>query len=359
MSNQLQTIEKTLLSPETSSKLMLALGFDVQDHSATAEAKRYASSVLAEIQKSMSDKNRDLSVCAPASIVQTMIDAARMRVMIDGRQHAHIVKYGNNATLQMGYRGFLYKIKEVYPDADFVIEPVYQGDTVKIWDENGVQCYRHEKAGAFRNGDKDFIGILFAVTYTDNGRLIRKVTDVSKARIDRARKAAKQDFIWASDYIEKAKAAAIKAACKHMFASIQALQDMIRYDNEKHFDVDKDVIDVKAGSIVENLNQKIAPQSNQTTAAPTPSDVIDVDVVDDVQPEQPTQSNDAPDAIKKKAEQIKSAIKAETTEQGMFDLFDVDYKPDLEEIKKASPSAYDYLVRLKDLRLEDIRGGNA
>lgn len=260
MSNQLEVIQKTIYAPETQRRLMLALGAqDSKDQTAIAETKRYMASVLAEIEKTAGDEKKDLTVCNAYSIAQCMIDAARFRMMIDGRQYAHLVKYGKNATLQIGYRGYLAKIKEHYPDADFVVVPVYKGDVLKIWEESGVQQYTLERKQAFRDGDADFEGILFAVTYTEGGRLVRKVNAVSKGRIDRARKAAKQDFIWASDYIEKAKAAAIKASCKHLFASLQGLQDVVRYDNEKNYSLsDSSKPEIKdGGNIVENINKAL------------------------------------------------------------------------------------------------------
>lgn len=268
MHNQLQVIENKLTSPEVAKKISLALNIPPGDEMGQNRAKKYAYSVFAQVKKTAGDKNGDLTRCNPDSIVQTMIDAAHMQVAIDGRQHAHLIKYGNACTFQMGYRGYLAKIKEHYPDADFVVDPVYEGDTVKIWNENGVQQYRHEKAGAFRAGEKGFIGILFAVTYTDNGRLIQKVADVPRERINRARGAAKQKFVWSSDYIEKAKAAAIKNACKIMFASIQGMQDIVNYDNEKNYNVGNIPATPARNSIIDNINTGVAPEG----AKPKPRD---------------------------------------------------------------------------------------
>lgn len=269
MSNNLAIIESEMKTKNSMSQLTLAMGFGTEDTKGREKAMRCISSVLLEIKKSMSDPKKDLTSCSPQSIVQATIDAARFDLMIDGRQHAHLVKYGTSATLQVGFRGYLAKLKEHYPDADFVVEAVYEGDDLKIWGSDGEQHYSLEKKSVFNDGEKSFRGILFAVTYTDNGRLIRKVNDVSKARVDRARKAAKQDFIWSSDYIEKAKAAAIKVSCKVMFAAIQGLQDMIRYDNESHFDISNpDGIDEekpKTNTVMDNLNAALnggkAPQT--------------------------------------------------------------------------------------------------
>lgn len=259
-------IEQEMKTKANMSQLVLAMGFDAENPKGREKAMRCISSVLLEIKKSAADPKKDLTGCNPQSIVQATIDAARLDVMIDGRQHAHLVKYGNSVQLQVGYRGFLAKITEHFPDADFCVEPVYEGDDVKVWSKDGNQHYELIKKAAFKDGESGFKGILFAVRYTSNGRLITKANDVSKSRVDRARKAAKQDFIWTSDYIEKAKAAAIKASSKVMFASLQGLQDMIRYDNDKNFDVGKldedtdpatEAATSSAASTLQTMNEKL------------------------------------------------------------------------------------------------------
>jgi len=259
MSNQLVVIEQKLTSEATKSKLLALMGVSAENERGQQEVVRYASSVLAEIKKSAADSKRDLTVCNPDSIVQAMIDAASFGLTIDGRQHAHIVKFGNNASFQIGFRGYLAKIKEHYPDADFTVELIFDGDVVKIWAEDSMQRFSITKSDPFAQSQQKFKGVLFAVSYTDNGKSIQKCVAIPKERIDRARKAAKQDYIWASDYFEKAKAAAIKGACKYMFASLQGLQEMIRHDNENNYDINKQSEPTKS-SIIQNINRTIKPE---------------------------------------------------------------------------------------------------
>lgn len=258
--NPLAVIEQTIKAPATMNRLAMALGYSATDNAGKEKARSYAASALAEIEKSRGDSKKDLTGCNPMSIAQTMIDAASFKIKIDGRQHAHLVKYGNNVTLQIGYRGYLAKIKEHYPDADFVVEPIYEGDELHIWHENDAQHYTLKKQSVFNDGPDKFKGVLFAVTYTDGGRLVRKVNAVPKSRIERAKKAAKQDFIWGTDYIEKAKAAAIKASCKIHFASLSGLSDVITYDNTYNYNPEKDVPEKEPStgpSIIDNLNAQI------------------------------------------------------------------------------------------------------
>jgi recombinational DNA repair protein RecT len=280
MSNQLAVIEKKLTSPDVTNKLALALNLNPQDENAKNQAYKYASSVLAEVAKTAGDSKKDLTVCQPDSIVQAMIDAAQYQLAIDGRQLAHLVKYGTRASFMPGYRAYLYKIKQHYPDADFTIECIFEGDDVKIWAEDGTQHFTLKKnSDPFDQSIQKFKGVLFAVNYTDNGRLVQKVMAVPKERIARARKAAKQDYIWTSDFFEKAKAAAIKNACKVLFTSLQGLQDMAQADNENNYDVSRQEAAPTRKSIVDNINAELSTKPEQP-------DVIDIEIVDS-EPQEP------------------------------------------------------------------------
>lgn len=264
MSNNLQIISETLRSPQTLKRLALAIG---ETDAEQTEAKRYAASVLSELEKMAMDKNKaQILSCTPQSIAQVMIDAAKFRLMIDGRQHAHIVQYGSNATLQIGYRGYLAKIAEHYADADINVFPVYEGDDVFISGGDGFDRYEHKRKSAFNDGEAGFQGVVAALYYKKGEREFQKVVTISKTEIARIRKAAKQDFVWSSWFIEKAKVAAIKRICKIQFAQIGIIQEMVEYDNKTHFDVTKPVETVKAGSIVENLNTALAPPPKQIEA---------------------------------------------------------------------------------------------
>lgn len=232
--NQLAQIKQTLNSPEIVEKMTLALNGNRE------KALKHASSVYTEIQKTAGDSKKDLTGCTPHSLVQCMVDAANMQVSIDGRQHAHIVKYGKNATLQLGYRAYLAKVKEHYPDADIVVKPIYEGDNLEVFTKDSVPTYNLTQADPFKSGKEGMIGVLVACTYTAGDKLTRKIETVPMERINRAKSAAKQQFIWNSDFVEKAKAAAIKNAFKIMFAEIQGLQEAVTYDNEHNYEM-KDV----------------------------------------------------------------------------------------------------------------------
>ena len=257
-----ELIIHSLRSEQTIGRLVLALGLDGSKDSLN-EARQYASSVLMEIERNVGDSNKDLSNCTPNSIVQSMIDAARMRIFIDNRQHAYLIKYGNKATLQIGYRGYVHKIKEHFENADFHYGAIYEGDDLFVNTENGYDHYEVKKSDPFQDNEENLKGVYVAISFTVGGEKRQKLTVLSKNEIRKIRGKAKQDFIWKEWFIEKAYAAAIKRACKIHFASIKELKDLGDYDNENNFRTLNDTQpEVSAENPFETMN-KINDEKNK------------------------------------------------------------------------------------------------
>jgi phage RecT family recombinase len=271
MSNNLQIIANTLRAPQTLKRLGLALSLDINNDSHLKTIQEYGASVLMEIEKSTSDPKKDLSRCTPDSIVQCMIDSAKFKIKIDGRQHAHIVKFGSNATLQIGYRGFIAKIREAIPSSDVNAFPVYEGDDLHISSENGFDTYTHKRGNPFAS-EKDLNGVLGVLYYKKEGRDFQRVVAMSKDDINKIKGCAKQTFIWDKWFVEKAKVAVIKRMCKLTFAEISAIQDLVEYDNKENFDMDADKPKIDETAQLDEFTQKALAEKSD--------DDIDGDVVE-------------------------------------------------------------------------------
>lgn len=72
-------------------------------------AKREAAAMrLTQIAYSAATKNSALMRCSATSIVRGVVEAAQLGLTVDGVQgHAYLVPYGQDAQLQIGYRGFV------------------------------------------------------------------------------------------------------------------------------------------------------------------------------------------------------------------------------------------------------------
>jgi len=172
-----------------------------------------------------------------------------------------LVKYGSRATFQPGYRGYLFKISEYYRDVDFTAEPVFEGDDIEAFDDSGFQSYTLKRKNPFEFDEKKMLGIVACLSYSD-GEKHRKVVFLSGNEIAKIRKVAKQDFVWKEWFFEKAKVAALKRLCKIHFASVMGLQELIRYDNDEHFDL---VSEVTPENPTERL-KALLPNESETSA---------------------------------------------------------------------------------------------
>lgn len=265
--NGYNAISHALKSEKASNRIAMALGIDPTDEKAKASVVPYASSVLMEIERNFGDPKKDLSTCEPNSIVQCVVDAARMKIFIDNRQHAHLIAYKNKATLQIGYRGYVYKIKEHFPDADFSYGAIYKGDQFKIDSKDGFDSYTLDKANAFEDREENLEGVFVAISYTAGGVPKQKITTLSKKMINQIRGSAKQDYVWKEWFIEKAIVAAIKRACKVHFASIKELKEIADYDNETNFKPFNDRSpEVKADNPFETMNKIALDQPVESPA---------------------------------------------------------------------------------------------
>ena len=204
------------------------------------DANKYIKSVLLEIAKSKSDSKKDLSVCTPLSILTAVKQAVDLGLEIDSRQHCHLIKYGDSAQLQVGYRGFIYAIKRAYPDANIVVNLVKEGDIFSIKKDGDIEEYTHTIKDPFAGQDK-IIGGYCYISFTLGNRKIAKVETVSKEEINRIKGSAKQDFIWKAWFEEKAKVAIIRRGCKVIFAGLSndLLDNLVNKDNE-NFDLNQE-----------------------------------------------------------------------------------------------------------------------
>lgn len=259
----LQIIQKRL---EESKSLKASLGLKLN---------KYAANVMAEIIKTKGDKNGDLTVCTPDSIVSAVKKACDLRLEIDGRQHCHLIRFNNNkgtkndpywvAEVEMwvGYKGLIYSIKRAFPDANIDCQLVYEGDDFKLIKEGDSTVYNLVRNNPFAD-DSKIIGGFCYISYTAGGRLRSFCETMSLSEIKKIRGCAKQDHIWSKWFAEKAKVAIIKRACKVHFAGInQELDDIIEYDNKEYSDprvvepIEKESIDSeKAFELQELIKSK-------------------------------------------------------------------------------------------------------
>jgi recombinational DNA repair protein RecT len=243
---------------------------------------KYILSVLNEIKKTQGgDTAKDLTTCTPESIVRAVKTACDLNLEIDSRQHCHLVKHNKNigtdkapnwiseASLWIGYRGFIYSIKRVIQDANIDVQMVYKDDEFKVVKEGDKTSYTLVRNNPFGN-KTDIVGGFCYISYTINGRLVSFCETVSLVEINKIKGKAKTQTIWDSWFEEKAKAAIIKRACKVHFSGLQEIANIAEFDNQEYEMKDvspeeQEYITQEQGIEIENLG-KLAGVSNSQIA---------------------------------------------------------------------------------------------
>lgn len=237
MNNQLQTIQQEFKKDDVKNRLAIALGYKnyKDNEKAQARTKQVISSVLTQIKKS-----NDLMSCNVESIIDCVVDATRFNLVIDGRQHAHLIPFKGKCTFQVGYRGLISKIVESYKDVDFCYGFVYESDEFEVFEKNSYTHYKHKKADAFNRNKNQLKGVYVAISYDVGGERTQKVETLNKDEIEQIKSNSKTDKFWGPWFNEKAKVACLKRACKIHFTKAQGLQEIIEYDNQNYKDMKED-----------------------------------------------------------------------------------------------------------------------
>ena len=146
---------------------------------------------------------------------------------IDGK-HISIQATG----ITYDYVAYKNKMLQVYPDSKIDIGIVYKGDEFNFRKEDGKVYYTHNMTSNFKRADTDIEGC-YCIIKNKRGEFI---TLSSIAEIEKAKKVAKQDFIWKAWFSEMAMKTTIKKAIKFHFEDVYS---EIEEEDNKGYDTSK------------------------------------------------------------------------------------------------------------------------
>lgn len=218
MNTQL-TIKEFLNGDLATSQLKTYLGGDEQ------KIKKFSTSVLIQVMG-----NEYLQKCSNESILTACIDAINLGLAVDNRNLAYLVPYKDKAQLQIGYKGYVYKVREKYPDADFKVGLVYEADTFgDIETINGIDSYKHIVGDAFQNDIKKLRGAYCYITYMQNGERKGRLTILNIEEIKQLKEISKSDKFWGKWERAMIEKSVTRKACKLNFAGLVDALD--EFDN--------------------------------------------------------------------------------------------------------------------------------
>lgn len=216
--------------------LIKATGLNQQELQSKLISFAYATNAMLVASK------QPLSTLDPQSIREAFKASLDTGIPVDKRQLAYVVKYGNKIEYQIGFKGFISRIKEIYPNASVKAEIVYAGDVFNVEKVNGQAKYTHKIANPFAS-IKDMNGVYAYIQYTDKGKEYSFIEIMGKDEILKIRGKAKTKFVWDEWFGEMAKKAVIRRLCKTLFIGDPKIAIMEDLDN-KNFDIQQEPIHV-------------------------------------------------------------------------------------------------------------------
>lgn len=199
-------------------------------------AKTAISNVLSVIVNA--DEGTNLQQCSPNSIATAMKDSATLGLYIDTRQHAHLIARWNGkknvheAKLQIGYRGYIYKLHQHFDSIDVQVFIVEDVKDFVYGSKSGLAWYDFNPQNPFFDEYAKADGAFCYISYMVGGREKSVIEPLPQSEIKKIRAAAKTQKFWNQWAGEKIKVAAIRRACKHRFAAI--VEDLDAHDNEDY-----------------------------------------------------------------------------------------------------------------------------
>lgn len=216
--------------------LIKATGLNQQELQSKLISFAYATKAMLDASK------QPLATLDPQSIREAFKASLDTGIPVDKRQLAYVVKYGNKIEYQIGFKGFISRIKEIYPTASVKAEIVYAGDVFNVEKVNGQAKYTHKVANPFAS-IKDMNGVYAYIQYTDKGKEYSFIEIMGKDEILKIRGKAKTKFVWDEWFGEMAKKAVIRRLCKTLFIGDPKIAIMEDVDN-KNFEIQQEPIHV-------------------------------------------------------------------------------------------------------------------
>jgi recombination protein RecT len=215
------------------------------------------------------NKNPKLWDCTPASVASVILQAAQWGLMPDGH-HAHLIPYGNDATLQFDYKGILALVMRSGEVAHIHADIVCQNDKYRF------NLGKVEEHVVDLSKDRGEAYAVYAMVRFKDGETA--AIQMSKAEVEAIRKASRSGSSgpWATYPMEMWKKTAFKRLAKWLPRLPRDVQEAIHKDNEAeygHRTVEGQPVQPAAEAIKEAVKKAKATEPEAVVATDEPIDI--------------------------------------------------------------------------------------
>ena len=192
--------------------------------------------ILSFVYQCKKMKPEELAKCTRGSAREALKTSIDIGIPVDARGLAYLTRYGNELTYHIGYKGLVYKVKQLRPGAVVIPVLVFKEDTFSYESDSGTANYTYKPGKPLRDDFENAIGGFCYISYFKNGREYSSVTPVSKSEIDEARKASKAGAYgpWKNWTGEMMKKVVVRRACKIEFIGEPEMEAVLNMDNNDY-----------------------------------------------------------------------------------------------------------------------------
>jgi recombination protein RecT len=215
------------------------------------------------------NKNPKLWDCTPASVASVILQAAQWGLMPDGH-HAHLIPYGNDATLQFDYKGILALVMRSGEVAHIHADIVCQNDKYRF------NLGKVEEHVVDLSKDRGEAYAVYAMVRFKDGETA--AIQMSKAEVEAIRKASRSGASgpWATYPMEMWKKTAFKRLAKWLPRLPRDVQEAIHKDNEAeygHRTVEGQPVQPAAEAVKEAVKKAKATEAEAILGGDDPIDI--------------------------------------------------------------------------------------
>ena len=215
------------------------------------------------------NKNPKLWDCTPASVASVILQAAQWGLMPDGH-HAHLIPYGNDATLQFDYKGILALVMRSGEVAHIHADIVCQNDKYRF------NLGKVEEHVVDLSKDRGEAYAVYAMVRFKDGETA--AIQMSKAEVEAIRKASRSGSSgpWATYPMEMWKKTAFKRLAKWLPRLPRDVQEAIHKDNEAeygHRTVEGQPVQPAAEAVKEAVKKAKATEAETILGGDDPIDI--------------------------------------------------------------------------------------
>ena len=215
------------------------------------------------------NKNPKLWDCTPSSVASVILQAAQWGLMPDGH-HAHLIPYGNDATLQFDYKGILALVMRSGEVAHIHADIVCQNDKYRF------NLGKVEEHVVDLSKDRGEAYAVYAMVRFKDGETA--AIQMSKAEVEAIRKASRSGSSgpWATYPMEMWKKTAFKRLAKWLPRLPRDVQEAIHKDNEAeygHRTVEGQPVQPAAEAVKEAVKKAKATEAEAILGGEDPIDI--------------------------------------------------------------------------------------